>query len=195
MSDRWYAVENYPDTITAFSNVGYVRDIESTTKKRYVSVRAPDALQRALDIGTRDGVVVTPDLVADATASVGNATPLSLERARERNRLISLIGQLTRDGYSCVRERPSAVSEDSANAAKALFELLLPAHQVPKIAPDGEGGLIAVWETPEHPTVIVIDNWRLHLVINAATPNARYFDNVPFDGEHLPNEILESIPS
>jgi hypothetical protein len=195
MSDRWYAVENYPDTITAFSNTGYARDIESTSKKRYISVRAPDAVQRARDIGTRDGIAVTADLVADASSSVGTTTPVSLERARERNRLISLIGQLARDCYSCVRERPSAVSEDSANAARALFEILLPAHQVPKIAPDGEGGLLAIWESREHPIVLVIDNWRLHLVVDAATPKARYFDNLPFDGERIPDAIIESIPS
>jgi hypothetical protein len=195
MNDRWFAIENYPDTITAFADTGFSNDVQSHSKNRYVSVRRPHGVQRARDIETREGVAITAELRAEASSSAGTVTPASSERSQARDRLISLIGQMQREGYSCVEERTSRISQDSAESAKALFELLLPSHRVPQIAPDGEGGLLAVWEDADSPTVLVIDNWRLHLVVAAATPNAKYFDDVPFDGERVPDVVAESIPS
>ncbi|RQR29098.1 hypothetical protein DIE23_22930 [Burkholderia sp. Bp9143] len=159
-----------------------------------MSIVKANAVQRARDVGARDGVVVASGLLTDDSLPVGKVTDASIERARERERLISLIGQMNQDGYSCMRDRPSKISDESAAAARALFEMLLPTHEVPKVAPDGEGGLIVVWDDPGSSTVLVIDNWKLHLVVNATTPEARYFDDVPFDGEHLPDVIVESIP-
>lgn len=195
MSDRWYAIETSPYGITAFANNDFTQDLEASAKKRYVSLVRGNAVQRARDVGIRDGVVVASELLIDDSLPVGKVTETSIERTRERERLISLVGQMNQDGHSCTRDHPSKVSDESAATARALFEILLPSRETPKIAPDGEGGLIAVWDDPASSVVLVIDNWKLHLVVNAATPDARYFDDVPFDGEHLPDVIIQSIPS
>jgi len=66
---------------------------------------------------------------------------------------------------------------------------------MPKISPDGEGGLLMAWETHGDLVIAVLDGWRIHLVAAATTPHARYLDDLPFDGEQIPKAILESIPA
>ena len=194
MSDCWYAIESSPEGITAFANTGFTQDLGSEPTKRDMSIDRRNAVQRARDVGARDGVVVENGLLVDDSLPVGTVTDKSIERARQRERLISLIGQMNQYGHTCMRDRPSKISDESAATARALFEILLPTYEVPKVAPDGEGGLIAIWEKQNRSTVLVIDNWKLHLVVNATTPEARYVDDVSFDGEHLPDVIVESIP-
>ncbi|MEX3954165.1 hypothetical protein AB4Y40_41665 [Paraburkholderia sp. EG287B] len=195
MIDRWFAIETSPDSITAFANSDSAQDLEAAPKQRYMSIVKANAVQRARDVGAKDGVVVASGLLGDESLRVGAVSDVSIERSRERDRLISLIGQMNSDGYSCTCDRSSKISNESAAAARALFEILLPSHEVPKVAPDGEGGLIAVWDDPGNSTVLVVDNWTLHLVVNATTPEARYFDDVHFDGERLPDALIGSIPS
>lgn len=196
MTDGWlgFSAGAESDAITAFADRDYSPGVHGDQKMRYVQVPANSATTRARDIGKQDGMVVGITSLEDIAVFAGRLPPELEVRDQEKPKLLALIDQFADEGFSCVGERASKVSRDSAEAAKALFALLLPGRQLPKIAPDGEGGLIAVWESPEDSVVLVVDNWRLHLVARATTPRATYFDDVPFDGERLPDVVIEWIP-
>ncbi|WP_158934062.1 hypothetical protein [Burkholderia sp. S171] len=194
MTDAWFQMDAYSDGITAFSNTNYSQDVAPTPSKRYVRMLDSSDAVRVRDIRARDGVKVIPAGMADVTVLADVGTADGAARALEKKNILTLIEQFVSDGFSCVRERPSMVSRDSADAAKALFSILLPSRQTPKIAPDGEGGLIAVWDVKTPHAVLVIDNWKLHLVTAAATQEAQYFDELSFDGESVPDAISEFIP-
>lgn len=193
MSTQWYAIATPQENIAAFSSEQYVEDIAIASKETFVSVQGTNTWQSASDIGRMEGIDVASDLGGDSSAAVGTAIPV-MKRYRERAGLISLVNTFAQNGYSCTAGRVSTVTHESARAAKVLFQRLLPAYKTPKIAPDGEGGLLAVWEDPEHSVVLVVDDWRLHLVVDAATPDARYFDDLDFDGVRVPDVVASAIP-
>ena len=115
-----------------------------------------------------------------------------MARFKEKQNFIALIDMFTReDFYQHVDAR---ISETTAEAAKAFFTLLIKKiSKLPKIAPDGDGGLLSVWENDGATAMLVIDGWSLHFVTHAMTPNANYFDDVRFNEEEIPAEIYNGI--
>ncbi|MQA23452.1 hypothetical protein [Rugamonas rivuli] len=112
-----------------------------------------------------------------------------VEREKTRDMLITSIRRFASETSDAYR-----LTSETADASVALIKALRNSMRLPKIAPDGEGGLMAVWEG-EHPVIaLVVDNWKMHMVTGAATDQAEYFDDLPFDGIRLPKEILEFIP-
>ena len=80
--------------------------------------------------------------------------------------------------------------------AKYFFHLLPASRALPKISPDGEGGLMMIWECNGNPLLVTVDNRRLHAVTSATTPRAQYHDDVPFDDvSEIPQVILDAIPA
>jgi hypothetical protein len=73
----------------------------------------------------------------------------------------------------------------------------LPASKAfPKVSPDGEGGLMMVWEGAGNPFLLTINDLHLHGVIAARTPHAEYIDGVPLDSAQvIPDKILIAIPA
>jgi hypothetical protein len=90
-----------------------------------------------------------------------------------------------------------AVPIDSLSAETAIaFILRLPPDRAfPKIAPDGEGGLMLVWDSSERKTLVTIDRVVLLLVSEAGRPNSHHFRPLRFDGDAIPAILLEHIPS
>jgi len=116
------------------------------------------------------------------------ATIEQISRQRERRELISLIRRLLADGFTW-GERATPITPETERAAIALVGLLPAA--MPKVSPDGEGGLLMVWEAPaDNPLLIVVDGCRLHMVTAATTARASYYDDLAFDGQQLPSEVL-----
>lgn len=111
---------------------------------------------------------------------------------REKQKFILLIDMFTRRDYF---DRDDArISVTTAEASKAFFTMLIKKiTKLPKIAPDGEGGLLSVWEKEGHTAMLVIDGWNLHLVTKAMTPNASYFDDIKFNEDEIPTEIYDGI--
>jgi hypothetical protein len=116
-------------------------------------------------------------------------SPAVVERERMRNMLITSIHRFAAETAEAYRITP-----ETAEAAVALIKAFRNSMQLPKIAPDGEGGLMAVWEGEYPPIALVVDNWKMHIVTGAATAHAEYFDDLPFDGVHLPKELLDFVP-
>lgn len=123
------------------------------------------------------------------------ATADAIGREKERDALVELVQKFAVYGLSWNAERAVKISWATTNAAIAFF-LALPARAaLPRISPDGEGGLLMAWETRDDLVIAVLDGRCIHLVASATTPRARYHDDLPFDGGQIPTEILESIPA
>jgi hypothetical protein len=63
---------------------------------------------------------------------------------------------------------------------------------LPKIAPDGDGGVMFVWNGLSKSTIMVIEGWVFHLVKNAGACDAEYFDNIPLQ-EIPPRELIAAL--
>lgn len=198
MNDAFFGIAQRPDTLAAFSDTAYTSDLAPQPAGRpcYFWRKGSSGSTNAADIEKRTGVAVSPVVIDDIAVLPGDAaTPQIVERAKNKERLLALIQQFADDGFSSAPDRDGRISHDTAKAAKALFDILLPNYELPKVSPDGEGGLIAVWEQGNHSTVLVIDGWQLHLVAEATTPRARYFDDMAFDGERVPDPVVKQLPT
>jgi len=116
------------------------------------------------------------------------------DKSRRKKRLLGLIHRFSIEGeLNSVGERIK-ISGETARAASALFASLPNDFCLPKIALEGDGGLTAVWEADGRKLILVVDDWKLHFINYATTPNAEYFDNYRFDGERVPTELISIIP-
>jgi hypothetical protein len=84
------------------------------------------------------------------------------------------------------------VAEWSKSAAKALLKLLPDGSPMPKVAVDGEGGLMLLWKL-NAPLIAVLTGGKLHLVVRAGQPDVRYVENIEFAGLELPEALVSAI--
>jgi len=197
MSDICFGISPVQSGVTSFSDmfgnvaspaVGATRE---TTFHAWRRVRRPIARE----IESREAVSVPDYTVIDISVLAGQAATADVFIAqRAKARLISLVQRFAVDGIALGGEEVK-IDRETADASIALIDLLPSSAPLPRIAPDGEGGLTAVWELPNEAVVIVVAEWRLNIVTSAASPNAEYFDDLPFDGEHLPQPLIEAIAS
>jgi hypothetical protein len=89
---------------------------------------------------------------------------------------------------------PVRIDYISAETAKDFIYQLPPDRAFPKVAPDGEGGIMLVWDSPQCKELITIDRNILFLIENPGQPNSYHFNPLRFDGERIPSIILERLP-
>jgi hypothetical protein len=148
------------------------------------------------DIAHRESLRLTEFPAADLSVLPGEAASSeALSRDKDREVLLELVRRFSVEGLSWVSGSTVKISTTTSAAATAFLQALNTARVLPKISPDGEGGLLLVWERVENPVLVVVEGWRLHLVTAAATPRATYSDDLPFDGEQIPKVVLDAIPS
>lgn len=123
------------------------------------------------------------------------ASAEALDRANDLALLLSLISRFAVDGLSWEVGQLSKITSMTASTASAFFAALPANKRLPKIAPDGEGGLMAIWEKSPGPLLLTVDDSRLHAVIAATTKDAEYLDDTSFDLVAIPTRILSEIPS
>lgn len=145
-------------------------------------------------IDKRERIAIPELSIPDVAVLPGKAaTSDALEIRKEKELLLALVQHFVEEGFSRNFECAGTITHDTADAARSLLAILPSDVEIPKIAPDGEGALVVAWEMTEPNIILIIDNWRLHLIKNATTPQAEYLDDLPFDGEQIPNAILEAI--
>lgn len=143
----------------------------------------------------REGVRRDPTIQPDALAYTGDAATMqAAERARALRARFCLIRRFQREGFSQGNAYPNTISLASEEAAIAVLMCLSPDHELPRIVPDDEGGVIMAWETVGKMVLLTIDGWCLHLVRAPASDPSDYLDDVLFDGEVLPEVIDVAIP-
>ena len=124
------------------------------------------------------------------------ATPDVLRHEETRAALIALVHRFAAYGLSWTAGEPAVITPSTQQAAEAFLSALPAGKALPKISPDSEGGVMMLWERPDAPFLLTIDNLRLHAVIAAATPRAKYIDDLAFDGvQVIPQPILDAIPA
>ncbi len=108
--------------------------------------------------------------------------------------LLRLVGRFRDEGYPCdMDSEVSRITPETAEAASQFLRLVPQNSALPKIAPDGENGLVMAWDLLDGLVLLTIDGWVLHAVAAAATPWARYYDDMSFDGHTIPSKIREEL--
>jgi hypothetical protein len=153
-------------------------------------------LTRSRDIEMGESLRLTGTTIANAAVFPGEAASTeTIDREKTRDALVDLVQKFAIQGLSWTAGRAVTISPDTATAAAAFFRALPAGKTMPRISPNGEGGLSMVWEDGGDLVIAVLDGWLFHLVVAATTPCATYHDNLPFNGQNIPQAILESIPA
>jgi hypothetical protein len=113
---------------------------------------------------------------------------------RQRAALISAITFIAKNSINWSVRQAVPIERVSAETALAFVQRLPIDRAFPKIAPDGEGGVVLVWETPSRRALITCDGVRLLLVRDPGGPSSFHFSPMRFDGEIIPSIILENLP-
>jgi hypothetical protein len=87
------------------------------------------------------------------------------------------------------------VSEESALTAQKFLRCLPYGSVLPKVAADGEGDVMFVWEGPAVSCVVTVEPKTLHLVSNPGSKGVQQIDGQKFLGVQIPPTILRHIPS
>jgi hypothetical protein len=117
----------------------------------------------------------------------------SLEYEDRKARLLSLLDSMACGTPSWDGE-VDIVSEESAKTARRFLKALPPNRELPKIAPDGEGDVLFVWEPPHGNCIITVQRDLLHLVDHPGSPYAAHVDEQMFTGYRMPVSVLHAIP-
>ena len=121
------------------------------------------------------------------------ATREAIATEARRGALIELIEQFHEDGFSWTSGEPVRISAAAQEAASELVRLLPSRLPLPKIAPDGEGGLAMVWEQQGRFLIADVDGAHIHLAKNAGTDRTEYVHEIELIASRLPRELLEAI--
>ena len=113
----------------------------------------------------------------------------------KRSALKELITGLTKEPFSWSPVDGELVRPETSRTAQRFLEVLPPDRELPRVAPDGDGGLYMAWEKLGQTTVVVgiVDN-AVYGVVAQGTPKSRHIPEEEFDGENVPPEILSVIP-
>jgi len=123
------------------------------------------------------------------------ATPEVLRHQTNREALIALVHRFAAYGLSWAAGDPAKITPETEEVAEAFLRELPSCKALPKISPDGEGGLTLVWEHAGETFIMTIEDSRLHGVIAAATSHAQYIDDLPWKSlQDIPERILNAIP-
>ena len=150
--------------------------------------------QASPDIKDREGL----ELADPSTLTTGHAgqqiSMVEIERERTKSALIDLILLFGYVGLSYNAGEDAKVDPVSIEAALSLLIELPADRPFHNVSPDGEGGLMMVWDDPLQALLLTVDSWRLHAVVNPATSRSQHVDVIPFDGETVPQKLLDLIP-
>lgn len=143
----------------------------------------------------RENLALVDPEVADVAVLPGrNLTAALLLRENSLRKIKSLIESFFYEPFSWGTDEPTAITWETQLASSRFIDLLPDDVVLPRVAPDGEGGVTLHWETQDHRHHLGgVDGWRLHFVFDAGQEHARYVDNIKFDGDEIPGQILQSL--
>jgi hypothetical protein len=113
---------------------------------------------------------------------------------RQRAALISAIRYLVKNPTNWSAGQAAPIETISAETAVAFMRCLPVDRAFPLIAPDGEGGVVFLWDVADCRALITCDGAKLLLVRDPGAPNSFHFSPLRFDGEAIPSIILEHLP-
>jgi hypothetical protein len=141
------------------------------------------------DAKKREGLVEIFDGQNGSSQEYSGVNLLTLERERTRKKLMQLIKRFEAEGVSFGLDEEVTCDAASAEAASAFLRALPAEYPLPKIAPDGEGGVILAWESAQRELVMCVCGWALYPIINPSS-KPEHLSSLNFDGEKIPDQIL-----
>jgi hypothetical protein len=87
------------------------------------------------------------------------------------------------------------VSAGAALTAEQFLFCLPPTVILPKVAPDGEGDVMFVWDQPSKECVVTVEPKSLHLVTKPGDPTGVQVSAQQFLGIQIPPSVLRHLPS
>lgn len=121
-------------------------------------------------------------------------TPKQVAFEKRRDRLIAALKSMEQSSPNWYGGVANVRPESAATASKFLN--CLPFGTVlPKVADDGEGDVMFVWDDPQNSCVVTVEPRTLHLVSKPGRPDVQQVDAQQFLGVRLPPTILRYIPS
>ncbi len=162
-------------------------------QRRWLWRQPPASL--SFDDAERLGVerLMLNSFIDSAVLPGDDATPEAIDRSQNRQAAEKLIDRFASEGFSWSGERVHRASLASAEASKTFLGALPSDIGLPRLAPDSEGSITAVWDNGDNPIIVTFDGWRLHFIIGATTPNARYFDDLDFSSREVPQAALQAL--
>lgn len=152
-----------------------------------------------LNLGT-SGFAVTYSPVSMA-AGTAHQAPLKHRPSPEetvfenhREKLIAAIARMKESAPNWSGS-DTKVSEESASTAEKFLRCLPVGSALPKVAADGEGDVMFVWEGPSVSCVVTVEPKTLHLVSKPGSKLVQQIDGQKFLGVQIPPTILRHIPS
>jgi hypothetical protein len=181
--------------------IGYSDSMESSSSwtPPVRSVPRIQAAKRRYRIGANASAseqLVPVELPNDADVAILNGTQaqvVEIQTERAKRRVIALLGMFHEHGYSAVADRDVRISKQTWEVATQLIRMLPSEAPLPKVLPDGEDGVIFAWLFDNKKFFVTIDNYTLHGVDNAGTPDAVYFDGVKFRGDQIPSAFITAL--
>jgi hypothetical protein len=113
---------------------------------------------------------------------------------RTRAELVAAIKYIAKTPITWSEREAAAVDSLSAETALAFVRQLPRDRAFPKIAPDGEGGIMLVWNSQQCKALITVSQSRLFLIANPGQPDSHHFQPLRFDGERIPAIVLAELP-
>jgi hypothetical protein len=147
-----------------------------------------------MDLVASDNIVRIAGGPADPTALPGEVISPALFRfERQSEALVHLAGRFLTEGFTSSSSGTPTITSDTAKAFRALLSHLPAGSSLPRIAPDGEGGLLLHWDNASQEVLAVLDNWTLHIVEAPTTLHARYHDPIAVEEGAPPKDLLKAI--
>ena len=123
------------------------------------------------------------------------STVYAIDHARMRARLVHLLRRFATEGFTLSPyDEPIRITEASRRAAGRFLSLLPNDCRLPRVSPDGEGGVVLAWDQNERALLVSLQGWTLHFVNAPARSAADYLDDVAFGGETIPDGLTGLIP-
>lgn len=86
------------------------------------------------------------------------------------------------------------ITDDTVVNSKCFLDILVKESiPLPKIAPDGDGGIIFAWENSKKSMLVALQDNLISFVNNAGTPKAVYKDDLLFDSNTIPKDLMEAL--
>lgn len=120
---------------------------------------------------------------------------LKLEIEAKRWRMLSVLHRFETIGLSFGVGEEVKSDPVSVEASIAFLKALPDQYRLPKIAPDGEGGVTMRWSLDHFDVIVSVDGWSLYTTVAPSSDNPEYLDVFNFDGSAVPKEILKHIPT
>jgi hypothetical protein len=132
--------------------------------------------------------VETPGAISESTKS-----PEQIAFEKRKARLIAAVNVMKQSAPNWSGSAAS-VNDLSAQNAEKFLQALPGNALLPRVAPDGEGDIMFVWDGPQT-CVVTVEKRALHLACQLGTPQEQHIAQQRFLGVRIPTAILDLIPS